>query len=114
MIAIERGVEIVLALASQNSRPDRMAIEKVPLTGSLHRILREDIVADSDWPPFDKAIRDGFAVRHEGVSTVPSELRIIGESRAGHSAPSSVVVDAVTCCEIMTGAEMPAGADSVV
>ena len=107
-------MEIVLALAAQNSRPDRMPTEKVPLTESIHRILREDIVADSDSPPFDKAIRDGFAVRHEGLSTIPCDLRIIGESRAGHSAPSSVVVDAATCCEIMTGAEMPAGADAVV
>ncbi len=65
MIAIERGVTIVMDLASELARPDRMPAETVPLTESMHRILREDVVADSDSPRFDKAIRDGFAVRFE-------------------------------------------------
>lgn len=114
MIAIERGVEIVLELASEHARPDRMPAELVPLTDSMHRILREDIAADSDSPRFDKAIRDGFAVRYEDVATVPAELLIIGESRAGHPADAKIVVTKGTCCEIMTGAAMPAGANAVV
>jgi molybdopterin molybdotransferase len=113
MIPIERGVEIVLALAAQHARPDRMPVEAVPLTEALHRILREDITADSDSPRFDKAIRDGFAVRHEDLTALPAELQIIGESRAGH-AIDGIEVRPFTCCEIMTGAAMPAGADAVV
>jgi molybdopterin molybdotransferase len=114
MIAIERGVTIVLDLASELARPDRMPPESVLLTESIHRILREDVVADSDSPRFDKAIRDGFAVKYEDLATVPSELRIIAESRAGHSAASETQVTPATCCEIMTGAAMPAGANAVV
>jgi molybdopterin molybdotransferase len=114
MIAIERGVTIVLNLASELARPDRMPVETVPLTESMHRILREDVVADSDSPRFDKAIRDGFAVKFEDLATVPSELRIIGESRAGHSAAAGTNVTSTTCCEIMTGAAMPLGANAVV
>ena len=113
MIAIERGVEIVMALANQRE-PARTNVETVPLTESLHRILRESIVADFDSPRFDKAIRDGFAIRHEDLSSIPSELTIIGESRAGHSAADGTTVTSLTCCEIMTGAAMPAGADAVV
>jgi len=114
MIAIEHGVEMVLELASKLARPDRMPVESVPLTESMHRILREDITADSDSPRFDKAIRDGFAVRFEGLADIPSELRIIAESRAGHSAAATTIVTPDTCCEIMTGAAMPAGANAVV
>jgi molybdopterin molybdotransferase len=114
MIAIERGVTIVLDLASELARPDRMPPESVLLTESIHRILREDVVADSDSPRFDKAIRDGFAVKYEDLATVPSDLRIIAESRAGHSAASETQVTPATCCEIMTGAAMPAGANAVV
>lgn len=114
MIAIERGVEIVLSLAAELSRPDRMAVEAVPLTHAMGRILREDVTADSDSPRFDKAIRDGFAVRYQDLSAVPRELRIVGESRAGHPAAADVVVTQGTCCEIMTGAAMPAGANAVV
>jgi molybdopterin molybdotransferase len=113
MISIERGVEIVMALAAQTARPDRTAPESVPLTAALHRVLREEITADSDSPRFDKAIRDGFAVRYEDLSSIPVELKIIGESRAGHSADGITVIPAA-CCEIMTGAAMPAGANAVI
>jgi molybdopterin molybdotransferase len=114
MIAIEHGVTMVMDLASELSRPDRMPVESVPLTESMHRILREDVLADSDSPRFDKAIRDGFAVRFEDLSTVPAEFRIIAESRAGHAAAAGTNVIPMTCCEIMTGAAMPAGANAVV
>ena len=62
-----------------------MPVETVSLEASLGRILREDIVADADYPRFDKAIRDGFAVRFEDLSQVPAVLEILGESRAGQA-----------------------------
>ena len=89
-----------------------MPAESVSLESSLGRILRENVVADSDYPRFDKAIRDGFAVRAEDLVQVPALLRVVGESRAGFAA--SVRVEAGTCCEIMTGAPLPEGADAVV
>jgi molybdopterin molybdotransferase len=89
-----------------------MPAEAVGLESCLGRILREDILSDSDYPPFDKAIRDGFAVRAQDVTQVPAVLRILGESRAGLAA--SVSVARGTCCEIMTGAPLPDGADAVV
>ena len=112
MISIERGLELVTSVAAENARPDWMPPESVALGDSLSRILREDVVADADSPPFDKAIRDGFAVRSEDVAQVPATLNVIGESRAG--AGADVTVGRGQCCEIMTGAPMPAGADSVV
>jgi molybdopterin molybdotransferase len=112
MLPIERGLEIVLAAAKEKDRPDRMAAEAVPLLDSMRRILREDVLADADSPPFDKAIRDGFAVRFEDVAHVPAELTVIGESRAG--AGADVRLGAGECCEIMTGAPLPAGANAVV
>ena len=46
-------------------------------------ILAEDIVADTDLPPFDRAQMDGYAVRAADVETTPARLRIVGESAAG-------------------------------
>ncbi len=112
MISIERGLEIVTSVAQEHAQPEWMAPESVSLTDSVRRILRETIVSDADSPPFDKAIRDGFALRFEDVQTVPASLKIIGESRAG--AGSSVVVRAGECCEIMTGAPLPKGVNAVV
>jgi molybdopterin molybdotransferase len=112
MLPIERGVEIVMSVAKSKDRPDWMSAEPVPLADSVHRIIREDVLADADSPRFDKGIRDGFAVRFEDVAQVPCVLSIIGESRAG--AAAGVTVQPGQCCEIMTGAPLPAGANAVV
>ena len=112
MISIERGIEIVRSVAKQKERGDRMPAESTSLSTAMHRILREPIVADADSPPFDKAIRDGFAVRWMDVSSPPVVLKVIGESRAGKAA--DVEVRPGSCCEIMTGAPLPSSADAVV
>ncbi|MBI2150752.1 MAG: molybdopterin molybdotransferase MoeA, partial [Acidobacteria bacterium] len=112
MLPIERGLEIVMSTARAKDRPDWMAAESVPLSAAAGRILREDVFSDSDSPPFDKSIRDGFAVRFEDVAEIPAVLTVIGESRAGAGADAAV--ERGQCCEIMTGAPLPPGADSVV
>jgi len=112
MLPIERGLEIVLTTAKSKDRPDWMPAESVPLIECISRVLREDVFADSDSPPFDKAIRDGFAVRSDDVMEIPATLSVIGESRAGLA--SNVHVQKGQCCEIMTGAPLPSGANAVV
>ena len=112
MLPIERGLEIVMSVAKSRERPDRMPVESVPLRDSLRRILRDDVLSDADSPPFDKAIRDGFAVRVEDLDPIPVVLSVVGESRAGLAA--DVTVERGQCCEIMTGAPLPAGSNAVV
>jgi len=112
MLPIERGLEIVISLAKSKDRPDRMPAESVPLRDAVRRILRENVLADADSPPFDKAIRDGFATRFEDLNPVPAVLSIVGESRAGRAA--NVSIQRGQCCEIMTGAPLPAGSNAVV
>ena len=112
MLPIERGLEIVLSTARAKDRADWMPAESVPLLDSMHRVLREDICSDADSPRFDKAIRDGFAVRFEDLAQVPAVLSVIGEARAGMAA--GVTIERSQCCEIMTGAPLPEGANAVV
>ena len=112
MLPIERGLEIVMSVAKSRERPDRMPVESVPLRDSVRRILRDDVLSDADSPPFDKAIRDGFAVRVEDLGSIPVVLSVVGESRAGLAA--DVTVERGQCCEIMTGAPLPAGSNAVV
>ncbi len=73
------------------------------------RILAEAIPADRDYPPFNRAMRDGFAVRS---ADVPGRLRVIGEVRAGERFRSGLQPG--EGIEIMTGAPVPEGADAVV
>jgi molybdopterin molybdotransferase len=87
-------------------------VEAVPLELAAGRTLAEDIVADRDYPPFNRAARDGFAVRSADIAAVPVRLRVIGETRAGE--PSRRQVHPGEAVEIMTGAPGPEGADCVV
>ena len=90
MLPIERGLEIVMSTAKAKDRADWMPVETVQLQESMHRILREDVFCDADSPRFDKAIRDGFAVRFEDLGEIPAVLTVIGESRAGAAAGVTV------------------------
>jgi len=78
-------------------------------------VLAEDIRADRDLPPFPRATRDGFALRATDLAHLPAKLKVTGEIRAGASvAESALTVRAGEAVEIMTGAPVPQGADSVV
>lgn len=83
--------------------------ETVALEDSAGRVLAEDIAADRDYPPFNRSVRDGFAVRS---SDVPGRVRVIGEVRAGERFEGRV--NAGEAVEIMTGAPVPDGAEAVV
>jgi molybdenum cofactor synthesis domain-containing protein len=83
----------------------------VALADALNRVLAEDIVADSDLPPFDRSQMDGYAVRAEDTTEAPVRLRIVGESAAGNGWHNELKQGEAV--RIMTGAPVPAGADSV-
>jgi molybdopterin molybdotransferase len=90
-------------------------VEDVDLLNATGRILAQPISADRDFPPFRRAMRDGYAVRAADLAQLPATLDVIGEIKAGaapHDMPSSVAVGQAVA--IMTGAPAPAGADAVV
>ena len=85
--------------------------ERVNLLDSAGRVLAEDVAADRDQPPFDRATRDGFAVR-AGEWTAGARLKLAGQVRAGEAWHAGEI-PAGCAVEIMTGAPVPAGADAV-
>jgi len=85
------------------------AVEYVPLAEAAGRVLAADVHSDRDYPPVDRSIRDGFAVR---AAEMPGTARIVGEVRAGESFSGAAA--AGECLRIMTGAPIPAGTDAVV
>jgi len=110
MIPFEQALSIVQEKISV-ARPGPQT-ESVRLDDSAGRILAGDVAADRDYPPFDRAIRDGFAVRAADLASLPTVLRLHGEVRAGQHFEGEV--QAGECVSIMTGAPVPSGADSVV
>ena len=87
--------------------------ETVGLDASLGRVLAEPLFADRDFPPFPRAMRDGYALRAADLASLPARLRVIGEIKAGGDA-SAFHLRAGEAVAIMTGAPAPAGADAVV
>jgi len=89
--------------------------ETVDLLAGLGRVLAEGILADRDFPPFDRATRDGYAVRVADLAEVPARLEVVGEVKAGDwPDPAGCLVGPGQAVGIMTGAPLPAGADAVV
>ncbi|WP_226643593.1 molybdopterin molybdotransferase MoeA [Microbulbifer variabilis] len=85
--------------------------ETLPLVQSTGRVLAEPVSSSVNLPPCDNSAMDGYALRFADLASgLPLEL--IGKSFAG--APFEGVVNPGTCVRIMTGAPLPAGADTVV
>ena len=83
--------------------------EQVPVRSALGRVLAEEIVPSINVPAHDNSAMDGYAVR---FADIEKPLTEIGTALAGK--PFSGTVGAGQCVRIMTGAVMPAGADTVV
>ena len=85
--------------------------ERVSVRDALGRVLAEDIVPQINVPAHDNSAMDGYAVRFSDLEKSTS-LKEIGTALAGK--PYAGKLGAGECVRIMTGAVIPAGADTVV
>jgi molybdopterin molybdotransferase len=85
--------------------------ETLPIREALGRVLAQDIVPAINVPAHDNSAMDGYAVRFSDLHD-DAPLREIGTALAGK--PFGAPVGKMECVRIMTGAVMPAGADTVV
>ncbi|MEX2212943.1 MAG: molybdopterin molybdotransferase MoeA [Phycisphaeraceae bacterium] len=101
-----------LALVLRHVPP--LGVERVALALALGRVLREDVRADRDQPPFDRSAMDGFAVRSSEVKE-REWFPVKGTIPAGAS-PSLFQneMPAGAVMRIATGAPLPRGADAMV
>ena len=90
--------------------------ESVPIEESSSRVLAEDVIADKDIPPFDRAAMDGYAVRAEDTYKAsernPAVLNLKAVLHAGES--SETPLSKGECIRIATGCPIPLGVDAVV
>ena len=89
-----------------------LPVFQVELGNAMWLVLAQPLVAGEDVPPFANSAVDGYAVRAVDVARAPVELDVIDEVAAG--AASAMTVGSGQAIRIMTGAPMPAGADSSV
>ncbi|MFW7381223.1 MAG: molybdopterin molybdotransferase MoeA [Oligoflexus sp.] len=73
-------------------------------------VIAEDIYADRHLPPFDRVAMDGIAVCYQGIQG--ERLHIEGLQKAGE--PRKKLRNSNSCLEVMTGASLPEGCDTVI
>ena len=110
MISVEEALEKLL------SHVDVLPKEEVAVLDSLGQVLAEDVYSSIDVPPLDNSAMDGYAVRSSDTLGAgpesPRLFRVIDTVAAGSISGQEVIPG--TAIRIMTGAPVPAGADTVV
>lgn len=102
MLPFDEALKIVLDSAH------KLAGERVDIARAANRILAEDVESDTDMPPRDRSVFDGYACRRQDLA---NELKVIETIPAGM--PPKKTLGPNQCAKIMTGASVPRGADCV-
>ena len=89
-----------------------LPIESLPLAQCAGGVLRENVYAERDQPPFDRVDMDGIALDSRAVATGRRAFRVQAIQAAGD--PPLTLAASTACIDVMTGAVLPAGCDSVV
>jgi molybdopterin molybdotransferase len=104
----ERARQLILSLVEPVVGTERVFVRQ-----ALDRVLATPVIAPLDVPAYDNSAMDGYAVRHADLaSATETRLNLVGSAFAGH--PFAGQVGAGEAVRIMTGAVVPAGADTIV
>lgn len=106
MITVAKAKHIIL----ENTQD--FGIEEIPFLQAIGRVLKEDIVADRDFPPFNRVAMDGIAINHRFFEHGVRDFKIEGIQAAG--SPQKTLDNAANCYEVMTGAVLPNNTDTVI
>ncbi len=88
-----------------------LPIESLPLAQCAGAVLRENVYAERDEPPFDRVAMDGVALDSRAAGAART-FRVQATQAAGD--PPLTLASPQDCIEVMTGAVLPAGCNTVV
>lgn len=106
MISVQEASASIL---SHLYKPDT---RRVPLQEAVGSVLAEPVTADRDFPPFHRVTMDGIAIAFDAWERGKRTFLIEGTQAAGE--PKKTLTNAENAIEVMTGAMLPAGTDTVV
>ncbi|WP_299015640.1 molybdopterin molybdotransferase MoeA [uncultured Polaribacter sp.] len=106
MISVNEAKNSIL-----NSVQD-FGVEEIPFLKSVGRILKEEIKADRDFPPFNRVAMDGIAINYSFFKNGQRNFKIEGIQAAGSTQLS--MQNKENCIEVMTGAVLPKNTDTVI
>jgi molybdopterin molybdotransferase len=115
-VAKRNPIPVSEAIKSVMNHTRVWGIEEAPLSECDNRILAADLTAAHDVPPFNRSPYDGFAIYSKDTTDAtesnPVKLQVLESIGAGHVAANKV--KSGTAIRIMTGAQIPDGADAVI
>jgi len=103
--------EVAAAEALILAHMPRFAARQEPLSACSGRVLAEDVRAERDQPPFDRVTMDGIAIAFRDFAAGVRSFEVVGVQAAG---AEPLAVGVKQCVEVMTGAVLPRGADTIV
>jgi molybdenum cofactor synthesis domain-containing protein len=107
--------EAKVALDTQ-FQPWPLGEEHAPLLEAYNRVLAEDVISALDIPSFNRSTVDGYAVKTVDTTGAdensPVNLKVVGSICVGEQ--PKIAVGKGEAAEIVTGAPIPEGADSVI
>mgnify|MGYP000639813437 CR=1 FL=1 len=106
MISVKEAKHIIL------ENTNDFGVEEIPFIKSVGRILKEEIVADRDFPPFNRVSMDGIAINYSYFKNGQRSFKVEGIQAAGSKQLSMQNSD--NCVEVMTGAVLPNNCDTVI
>jgi molybdopterin molybdotransferase len=106
MISVKEAEELIL---SNSSPADSTLVDIQKIQGE---VLRQPVVADRDYPPFNRVAMDGIAISYSRWKEGRLKYPIENCQRAGE--PQKILENADSCIEVMTGAPLPKGTDTVI
>jgi molybdopterin molybdotransferase len=111
-LTFKHMITVSEASAIISSHLFKPAMGEISLIASTGRVLAERISADRDFPPFNRVSMDGIAIDFEEWSKGRRAFLIEGTQAAGE--PQKILGDKSHCFEVMTGAMLPGGCDTVI
>ena len=106
MISYQEALDII------SKHPFKAKSGQLKLEEINGHVLNEDILADRDFPPFDRVTMDGIAINHAAYAKGQRDFAI--EKTIGAGMPQSSLEDASNCVQIMTGAMLPLKTDTII
>lgn len=86
--------------------------ERIPFEQAHGRVLQEALVADRALPPYNRVTMDGIAINYEAYEKGQRQFSIQATQPAG--VPPLTLENSTVCIEIMTGAVLATGADTII
>jgi len=106
LTTVKEAIDIIL------NSSENFGIEEVDFINSAGRVLKEDIIADRDFPPFDRVSMDGISINDAAFNSGQRTFKIEGVQAAGSE--QLTMRNSQNCIEAMTGAILPKNTNAVI